>query len=591
MLATMIEAAFRSVVLGAIIWAGLSILRVQGARARKVAWVTVLLAALAMPLIMQWHTLRVSPPVASPRVTEAARALPHRVARALAPTQPVSASSAPVRTIDWRAAVIGGAMTVYLAVAAVLTLRLLTGTVLALRLWLRAKPAPADWQTGARIRITEAIKMPVAVGSGILLPASVREWDEKRLRTVIAHERCHVTEGDFYLQFLAGLHTAIFWFNPMSWWLQRELSDLSEAISDEAGVREAEDRPSYAALLLEVAQSSDGQFAGVAMARSGNIGRRIERILSEADAGTIFTWKRGLVLAAALLPLVAVTAGLTLASSGGEPAVAFQNAPPAPPSPVRPVPPSAPAPIAAAVAPTSPEALSGPVAPEPPDTNWSWFSDGSGESYAIVAGGQLTIMNGSSSDADRIRRYQSKMHGDFIWFRRDGKPYMIADPGLVRRAKDLFRPQEELGRQQASLGEQQAKLGELQAKLGEQQAGASIPAPEMEQKLAALEAQIDAMRTRMRSLKNQHIQQDELSFVQEKLAAMQEQLGTAQGKLGEVQGELGEKQGKLGEEQSKLGELQGKLGEQQAKLAEEATKKLKSLVDQAVRDGKAKPAD
>jgi beta-lactamase regulating signal transducer with metallopeptidase domain len=591
MLATMMEAAFRSFVLGAVIWGGLRILRVQGARIRKLVWVAVLLAALLMPLIMQWHTLTVSPPLASRVLTQAVREIPHHITRLAVSSAPVSVAAAHQAGPDWRAAVIGGAMTIYVAVALLLALRLLIGGILALRLWLLAQPVPDDWPIGTRIRITGAIKMPVAVGSGVLLPAAAVEWDEKRLRTVIAHERCHVTQGDFYIQFLAGLNAAIFWFSPMSWWLQRELSDLSETISDEAGLEEAKDRSSYAELLLEVARSSDGHLAGVAMARPGNIGRRIDRILNDVGPGAIFTWERALAMVAILLPLVAVSAGLTLSGGGAEPQMAFQNAPVAPPPPAAPVSPVAPVSQAAAVAPEPPGPPPSPTPPAPFESSWWWFSDGPGESYAIVAGSQSTIMSGSSGDADRARRYRSKTHGDYIWFTRSGKSFTIDDPALVRQAKDLFKPDEELGRQQAALGEQQAKLGELQAKLGREQAEVSIPAPEMEKKLEALEAQIDAMRTRMRSLKNQHVQQDDLNAIQEKLGAMQEQLGAAQGKLGEMQGQLGEKQGKLGEEQGKVGEQQGKLGEMQAKLAEEATKKLKTLIDQAVRDGKAKSAD
>jgi beta-lactamase regulating signal transducer with metallopeptidase domain len=584
MLATIIEAAFRSFVLWAVIWAGVRILRVKGARSHKAVWVTALLSALLMPLLMQWHTVKFSPPVARQGVSEAIRAVPHQMSRLaapirrmVAPREPVVMSSSPGR-MDWRAAFIGGTTVVYLATAAVLLLRLLIGVVLALRLWRRAKPVPADWANGARVRITGAINMPVAIGSGVLLPAEAKEWDEARLRTVIAHERCHVNQGDFYIQLLAGLHTAIFWFSPMSWWLQRELSDLGETISDEAGWRQAEDRPWYAELLLEIARGSDRNLAGVAMARSGNIGRRIERILSEAGVGTAFTWKRGLALAAVLVPLVAIAAGLTPSFSAPERLEA-------------PIPAAPPATQAAPNVRVQPQPPAAPVPPEPADTNWSWFSDGADESYAITAGNQLTIMNGSSSDADRVRRYQSKIHGDFIWFTRGGKSYTIDDPDLVRQAKALFKPQEELGRKQAVLGEQQAKLGEEQEKLGQQQAEVSIPAPELDKKLQELEAQIDAMRTRMRSLKNQHVQQDDLSAIQEQIGALQEELGAAQGKLGDMQGQLGEKQGKLGEEQEKLGEEQEKLGEQQEKLAEEATSKLKSLIDQAVRDRKAKPAD
>jgi hypothetical protein len=38
-----------------------------------------------------------------------------------------------------------------------------------------------------------------------------------------------------------------------------------------------------------------------------------------------------------------------------------------------------------------------------------------------------------------------------------------------------------------------------------------------------------------------------------------------------------------------LGEEMGKIGEQQAKAAEQAARKVRSLIDQAVKDGKAKP--
>jgi hypothetical protein len=47
-------------------------------------------------------------------------------------------------------------------------------------------------------------------------------------------------------------------------------------------------------------------------------------------------------------------------------------------------------------------------------------------------------------------------------------------------------------------------------------------------------------------------------------------------------GELGEKQGKLGEEQ-------GRLGEQQGELARKASEQMKSLLDEAIKNGTAQP--
>jgi len=56
-----------------------------------------------------------------------------------------------------------------------------------------------------------------------------------------------------------------------------------------------------------------------------------------------------------------------------------------------------------------------------------------------------------------------------------------------------------------------------------------------------------------------------------------------------MQGLSGEKMGKLGALQGKLGAEQGKLGEKQGKLAMEADRKIKAIIDEALRDGKAKP--
>ncbi len=87
------------------------------------------------------------------------------------------------------------------------------------------------------------IASPVTIGSGIVLPANYKEWDRVKLRVVVAHERSHVRQMDFYLQLLAGIYTAIFWFSPLGWWLKRTLASLGEAIGDRAGLDAAASDP------------------------------------------------------------------------------------------------------------------------------------------------------------------------------------------------------------------------------------------------------------------------------------------------------------------------------------------------------------
>ena len=92
------------------------------------------------------------------------------------------------------------------------------------------------------MRSSAAISSPVTIGSFVVLPADYRTWDSEKLRIVLAHERSHIRQGDFYLQALAGLYAAIVWFSPLGWWLKRQLSDLAEAISDRSGL-EASGQP------------------------------------------------------------------------------------------------------------------------------------------------------------------------------------------------------------------------------------------------------------------------------------------------------------------------------------------------------------
>ena len=49
--------------------------------------------------------------------------------------------------------------------------------------------------------------------------------------------------------------------------------------------------------------------------------------------------------------------------------------------------------------------------------------------------------------------------------------------------------------------------------------------------------------------------------------------------------------GKLGELEGKLGEKEGLLGEKEGKLAMEADRKVRAIIDQSLKDGKAKPVD
>ena len=537
----------------------------------------------------------------------------------------------------------------YVAVCVLLLLRLLYGVGAAAKMWLAAEPVARDMSAniapGLPLRSSEAVFSPVTIGSGVVLPADYAEWDSEKLRIVLAHERSHIRQGDFYLQMLAGLYAAVFWFSPLGWWLKRKLSDLGEAISDRAGLEEAASRASYAQVLLEFAAMPRPTLTGVAMARTTNLSHRIERLLNDSIFRQSFAASRRALLVGLLFPLalIAATSMVRVEAAGqahptAPPPPPAQAPAPAPPMPQAPLtgvsnpdqaPPAFPAPAPAAMPapPASPDVAPAP-APAPPmpptgpygeihdqaddqdttvtNTNtidknghshstsvghgYSYLYSSNGDAWALVTSLDQphVSLNGDWNEATRASFDKATMaHGKFIWFTRKGKSYIVDDPALVAQVEVIYKPMRELGRQQEELGRQQEKLGQEQEQLARQQSQARVPTPDMTREIAQAASAI----AKLKAEKDAQVSQQELAEIQGKLAELQGRLGEIQGRIGDARGVVGEKQGHLGELQGNLGEQQGRLGEQQGKLAEEANRKVKAMIDQSLSNGKAKPVE
>jgi beta-lactamase regulating signal transducer with metallopeptidase domain len=204
------------------------------------------------------------------------------------------------------------AWSLYLALAAILFLRLVLGLAVTLRLWFTATPVPqhkmSSGSASLPVRVSRRVSSPLTIGSGILLPADYETWDQEKLRIVLAHEHSHIRQGDFYLQILASLYASLVWFSPLGWWVKRELADLAEAISDRAGIEQAESRTSYAQILLEFAAAPRSAAVGVPMARPGSLSRRIERLLDDHAFHRSFAGGRRVLAAVVLVPVACFAA-------------------------------------------------------------------------------------------------------------------------------------------------------------------------------------------------------------------------------------------------------------------------------------------
>jgi beta-lactamase regulating signal transducer with metallopeptidase domain len=448
---------------------------------------------------------------------------------------------------------------------------------------------------------SSTVAVPVTLGawhSIVLLPTAWRAWSEEEIQAVLAHELSHVIRKDALMRALAAIHRCVFWFSPLGWWLERHLATLAEQASDDAALRTGADRVFYAKVLLgfyQDLQNAPGRvrWEGVAMASAKQAQRRVERILDSSrrlSAGLRKPAWTALALLAApatyllagVQPVVAhklhAQDGRVLAapmtSLAGLPLWAQLQAPPAPAAPITPAAPKpAPAPAPAPKAPTPPPATAG-----------EWRYPDSDEDVMIFYG---SSMSGTGiyrdSDLEHLRALRRASNVDVVWFRRNGKAYIIRDAATVQQAKAIwaeceapFKKQiEELNRQQEALGAKQEELSRLMEQL-------RVPVPDLTAELQKLQAQLN-------QLHKHGATQEELGEVQGALGDLQGKLGEIQGKMGEQEGALGAKQGALGERQGELGEQQGKLGEQQARLAKEASRKMKTLLDNALAKGLARP--
>jgi len=613
----LLEAGARSLVMGAIILIALRLMRIEQVRARRTAWLLALAGALVMPVLVAAQIgPRLLPQLAiiAPYVqTVAPTAAPPESPGAVygdyrGPLSESRAESGPGATVLDRSPAIEDnpdgaqlgstalslAVFGYCVVAAVLSLRLCAGLGFALRLRNRAERVVFPFDPQLDVRTSDRVASPVTIGSTVLLPRNYTAWDGATLRIVLSHERAHVRQKDFLIHTLAGLHCALFWFNPFSWWLQRQLAELGEALSDCAAVEQAESRTGYAEVLLAFAARARWPLAGVAMASSSNLTPRIERLLNDRGFERSFAKARRLPFIAAGVVALAMFASTSMVR-------ATDTSPPAPPAPLTsaaPIAPPAPTPAPpAAVSPPAPAALDTPpakpvrlrkhantfITTDEDDADTVIEHDGA----TTDEEGVLAIHSGHSNMMfDGGNRLPSQS-GDYIYFQHNGKPYLIQDPQIIAKTQALLEPMHLLRDQQRSLGDKQRVLGTQQRMLASQQRAIKlVESPEFKQQMAELQKRIKEV-----DLPRLTAQIDEraLAEVQAHLGEIQARIGELQLEYGAQQGQFGEQQGKLGEEQGKLGEQQALLGEQQRKIVEQVRRQLKPILEQAIREGKGAP--
>lgn len=178
------------------------------------------------------------------------------------------------------------------------------------------------------------------------------------------------------------------------------------------------------------------------------------------------------------------------------------------------------------------------------------------EAYALVRKGRDGItMSGSTDDLPAIESAKRSLDGDFIWFRRDDKAYVVVDPAIITRAEAAWSESRKLGDRMEALGRQMEVHGDKMEALGAQMEQLSVKRED--------NPAMDAATHRMETLAKQ----------QEALAAKQSQLARAmtQGNDAE-QEQLSRKMDALSDQQDALSQQM----DQQADIIDAQAKRLQA---------------
>ena len=200
----------------------------------------------------------------------------------------------------------------------------------------------------SEIRLSDDVRIPTAVGFFkplIVIPSwTLEELSPNELNSVLIHELEHLRRWDDWTNLAQKILTAVFFFHPAIWWLDRKLALEREMACDEAVLAQTGDRHAYAACLVRVAEKSRLR-CGLALAQSvvGRVSQtthRVTEILRAHRQPVTTVWKPALYLLSATslcgvlllsqtplvsfrseLPSVAAVTPSTLAMGGETPAL------------------------------------------------------------------------------------------------------------------------------------------------------------------------------------------------------------------------------------------------------------------------------
>jgi len=430
------------------------------------------------------------------------------------------------------------------------------------------------------------VLLPVAVAAR--MPADLVE-------ALLAHELAHVRRHDYLVNLLQSAVEALLFYHPVVWWLSHRIRVERELVADDLAAEALGNRRRLALALSELERLAPvpvplPHYAPAA--HGGHLMSRIQQLLrpERRAAGT-----------AIVLPVI----GLALAG------VAFYaHARLAEPGTA-----ATPTTTPAAIAQPLPAPAARPGARVLPAPDASPAPGAS--SYALVRGDRDGItMSGELDDAGEIRLVRGSIDGDFLWFRRDGKAWVVRDAATLARAREAWAGTDALGERMQALearmkphGARMEALAERMQALDGDNAFESPEARAATERMEALGEKAEALAERQVALVERmhgateadharlERERDALEREQHALHREMERHGATLHALSarmEAQHEpmeaLAREMAAASAPMEAVGEEMEAMGERIEREAEVADRQVRRLIEEAYRSGRAEPA-
>jgi beta-lactamase regulating signal transducer with metallopeptidase domain len=332
----LVEVSWRAVLVAALVGGVLVVWRVKGGAARHAAWTAVMAVMLLMPVLIavapEWKLpvrLPAMGAVSSP--SSASEVEDRRMAGEM--PAPSSANDGPSTRASADRSIATGVPAVASPVAPsvmptgpawprLVLFVWLAGIVVNLGVmamgWRMARRLVRGARTSEidpRVLESPAVSAPCAVGVwrvSVVVPRVWRTWSRVGRDAVLQHEFAHVQRRDLFVAFLTRLNRAVFWFNPLAWWLERRIAAAAEQACDEAVLSSGQDPQRYAAVLVEMAgalRSGGGRVAwqSIGMVDGGDLESRVDRVLT-GEVPRLSRWRVAGVMCMSAAALVVAVA-------------------------------------------------------------------------------------------------------------------------------------------------------------------------------------------------------------------------------------------------------------------------------------------